>query len=66
MGADRRRQLPTVQEKAPSQEPFLVPGAGVFSNLLMEGIERLWEVHEMLPDLKSHGMAFVTDSPVRV
>ena len=30
--------------------PFFVPLTVVFSNLLLEGIERLWEVHEFLPN----------------
>lgn len=29
-----------------------VPLTVVFSNLMLEGIERLWEVHDFLPDPK--------------
>ena len=37
--------------------PLLVPLAGQFSNLLMEGIERLWEMHEYLPDPERFSLA---------
>lgn len=36
---------------------FLVPLAVVFSNLLLEGIERLWEVHKILPNPKHFPLA---------
>lgn len=36
---------------------FFVPLTVVFSNLLLEGIERLWEVHEILPNPKRFPLA---------
>ena len=36
-----------------SKKSGLVPLTGQFSNLLLEGLDRLWEVHEILPNPKS-------------
>ena len=38
-------------------DAFFVPFTKVFSNLLLEGIERLWEVHEFLPNPKRFPLA---------
>ena len=40
-----------------SASRFPVPLTEPFSNLLPEGIERLWEVHEYLPDPKRFPLA---------
>lgn len=34
-----------------------VPLTVLFSNLLLEGIERLWEIHEFLPNPKHFPLA---------
>ena len=47
----------TKKATAGMQSPFRVPLTVVFSNLLLEGIERLWEVHKILPNPKHFPLA---------
>jgi hypothetical protein len=44
-------------EKVRTVFALLVPLTEPFSNLLLEGIERLWEVHEFLPNPKRFPLA---------
>jgi hypothetical protein len=44
---------PALGTKNLPRKERLVPLTGQFSNLLMEGLERIWEVHKFLPDPKS-------------
>ena len=50
MGVGKRKRRRT------EAMPF-VPLTVVFSNLLLEGIERLWEVHDYLPNPKRFPLA---------
>lgn len=39
-----------VLEKSATYKVFLIPGAVEFSNRLMEGLDRLREMHDILPN----------------
>ena len=47
----------TKKATAGMQSPFRVPLTVVFSNLLLEGIERLWEALKILPNPKHFPLA---------